>query len=288
MKRNFFKITAVALLLTIIAISCKEERNVIGVSLNTIGIVFNVGETETLIASVYPVDAANKAISWSISDPAVASVVDGKVTAKEVGMAIITVTTDDGNHTAKCGVKVTPAEDEGVVINGVRWATRNVAAPGKFVPLTRDMGMLYQWNRKVGWSAYDPMINSDGGTTWDSSDAEGDTWETVNDPCPPGWRVPTSSEFESLENAGSWWSYTTGGMSGRIFGSSDNTLFLPAAGNRYYGNGMRSNVGSNGYYWSSSTGEEGTVFGFVFLNTHVGPINTTYRNSGFSIRCVAE
>jgi len=42
------------------------------------------------------------------------------------------------------------AQETGVVINGVTWATRNVDAPGTFVANTKDAGMFYQWNSKVG------------------------------------------------------------------------------------------------------------------------------------------
>jgi len=147
------------------------------------------------------------------------------------------------------------------------------------------MGAFYQWNRKVSWSATDPMINSDGGNMWDRSHAEGDTWEAVNDPCPPGWRVPTFSEFESLENAGSQWT-TINGVNGRIFGSN-NLLFLPAAGSRYYDNGMRSGVGTYGVYWSSSV-IEGSAFNFSFGDTGIGFGTSNHRALGLSIRCVAE
>jgi uncharacterized protein (TIGR02145 family) len=37
--------------------------------------------------------------------------------------------------------------DVGVVINGVKWATRNVAAQGKFVEKPEDYGALFQWGR---------------------------------------------------------------------------------------------------------------------------------------------
>ena len=49
-------------------------------------------------------------------------------------------------------VATTPiaAPTDGVVINGVRWATRNVDKPGTFAANPEDAGMLYQWNRKVG------------------------------------------------------------------------------------------------------------------------------------------
>jgi len=42
------------------------------------------------------------------------------------------------------------AQETGVVINGVKWATRNVDKPGTFVANPEDFGMLYQWNRRVG------------------------------------------------------------------------------------------------------------------------------------------
>jgi len=36
--------------------------------------------------------------------------------------------------------------DEGVTINGVTWATRNVGAFGKFATHPESPGMFYQWN----------------------------------------------------------------------------------------------------------------------------------------------
>ena len=37
---------------------------------------------------------------------------------------------------------------DGVLINGVRWATRNLASHGKFVEKPEDYGSLFQWGRK--------------------------------------------------------------------------------------------------------------------------------------------
>jgi len=42
--------------------------------------------------------------------------------------------------------------DEGVVINGVKWATRNVDRPNTFAETPESAGMFYQWNDKIGWS----------------------------------------------------------------------------------------------------------------------------------------
>ncbi|MDR1808976.1 MAG: hypothetical protein LBR34_01040, partial [Prevotella sp.] len=62
---------------------------------------------------------------------------------------------------------------DGVVINGVCWATRNVDAPGTFAETPESAGMFYQWNRSLGWSSSNPLVNSNGGTTWDNSAPSG-------------------------------------------------------------------------------------------------------------------
>ena len=116
-----------------------------------------------------------------------------------------------------------------VVINGVMWATHNVATPGTFTAKPKNIGMLYQWNRKVGWSTTSPMLNSNGGTTWGNSMPTGTTWTGANNPCPAGWRVPTTKEQQSLLNAGGERA-NVNGIEGYKFGVVPNTLFLPAAG----------------------------------------------------------
>jgi hypothetical protein len=55
---------------------------------------------------VQPTDADNQTVTWSSDDPAVATVVDGLVTAVADGTAIITVTTQDGSYTAACTITV--------------------------------------------------------------------------------------------------------------------------------------------------------------------------------------
>ena len=76
-----------------------------GVTLSQTEAWLAVGETLTLTATVIPDYAADK-VTWSSSDEAVATVMDGVVTAKGIGKATITVTTAVGAKTASCKVTV--------------------------------------------------------------------------------------------------------------------------------------------------------------------------------------
>ena len=174
---------------------------------------------------------------------------------------------------------------DGIVINGVRWATSNVDMPGVFAANPEDAGMFYQWNRNIGWSNSDPMVNSDGGTQWDNSTPSGDGWEQEKDPCPCGWRVPTREELQSLEKSKSYYGELHG-VPGRFWGDDSNSLFLPIAGRRQDITGVLGFVGQTGLYWGS-TEKDSNAYRLGFNST---TMNTTYdkRTYGFSVRCVAE
>ncbi|MCL2328853.1 MAG: hypothetical protein FWC39_10145 [Bacteroidetes bacterium] len=152
--------------------------------------------------------------------------------------------------------------DDGVEINGLVWAKYNVDAPNTFTQNPEDTGMFYQFNSPVGWSATDPMVSTDG-STWSSCREENNatTWENANNVCPENWRVPTNDELQSLVDAGSQWT-TVNGVTGRMFGSGDNTIFLPVVGMRDPTlQGAIYNVGF-GYYWSSVGENQVMCIGF--------------------------
>ena len=66
-----------------------------------------INETVQLSATITPGTAANKSVTWSSNNNAVATVDEnGLVTAKSSGSATITVTTVDGNKTATCTINV--------------------------------------------------------------------------------------------------------------------------------------------------------------------------------------
>jgi len=76
-----------------------------GISLNLTSLSLTVGESKTLTATVSPDNATDKTVTWSSSDPSVASVdAGGKVTAVKEGSA--TITAKSGEKTATCAVTV--------------------------------------------------------------------------------------------------------------------------------------------------------------------------------------
>ena len=78
-----------------------------GVTLNKTELSLTVGSSEQLTATVAPAEADNKSVTWTSSNPAVATVdASGNVTAVSAGSATITVTTADGGKTATCTVTV--------------------------------------------------------------------------------------------------------------------------------------------------------------------------------------
>ena len=85
------------------------------VELNKNTLTLKVGGEETLTATVTPDNADDKTVSWTSSDPSVATVDDsGKVTAVAVGTATITATAD--GQSATCSVTVNPSNETGIAL----------------------------------------------------------------------------------------------------------------------------------------------------------------------------
>ena len=177
--------------------------------------------------------------------------------------------------------------DEGVVINGVKWATRNVAAPGTFAATPEDAGMFYQWNKKKAWA-----ITGDEVTDWDNSLPAGDTWAKSNDPSPEGWHVPTDAEIRTLfddDKVSSEWT-ARNGVNGCIFTdkATGNSIFLPALGVRSGEDGTLNLVDMQGNYWTSTTGCPDCSYGMYVCEYNVGLNDGENRNSAFNVRSVAD
>ena len=95
--------------------------------------LLSVGENLTLTAVVMPNDAPDKSVTWDSSDPKVAVVADGVVTAKNAGTAIITVATTVGKRIATCYIKVFAGKYIGMTLQDAQSATISLSGSGKAV-----------------------------------------------------------------------------------------------------------------------------------------------------------
>ena len=83
-------------------------QHVESISLNKSELTMYEGKTETLFATIMPIDASDASVSWTSSAPDVATVSSsGVVKVLSKGSATITAKTTDGEKTATCNVVVT-------------------------------------------------------------------------------------------------------------------------------------------------------------------------------------
>ena len=122
---------------------------VTGVSMKKSSEAVILGETKTLEATVYPSDAENKAITWSSSDPKVATVdSQGVIKGKAIGKATITAKTVDGGYTASCEVTV------GNAVTGVTLdKTKADMLVNTKLTLKASVSPASAVNRNVQWSS---------------------------------------------------------------------------------------------------------------------------------------
>ena len=124
-----------------------------GVKLSAANLKLAVGgEPSTLTATVEPDNATNKNVSWSSSDPTVATVVAGVVTPVKAGAATITVTTEDGDHSAACKVTVIqPA-------TGITLDKQKVALVGAAVEQLKAAVVPAEANQTVVWKSSNESV----------------------------------------------------------------------------------------------------------------------------------
>ena len=242
---------------------------VTGITFDNPSLSLKAGETKTLSVTVAPSDATTQSVTWSSSNPSVATVsASGVVTAVGSGTALITVTsTDGGGVKASCSVTV-PTLSNGYecvdmgLPSGTQWAACNVGASSP-----EEYGDYFAWGEtetksSYEWASYPLDYNGQGDdfTKYCTSSSYGmvDN-KTVLDPSDDAarvkwggyWRMPTNTELIELIDNCTWTWTTRNGKNGYLVTSSNgNSIFLPAAGCRI--DSSFGGAGSEGYYWSSS------------------------------------
>lgn len=93
--------------------SAKCEVTVSGITLSKTSLTLLVGRTESLTYSAFGT-AADKGIVWTTSNPSVAEVFGGSISAHYEGTATITATANGTGYTAECSVTVKKDEAEAI------------------------------------------------------------------------------------------------------------------------------------------------------------------------------
>ena len=183
----------------------------------------------------------------------------------------------------------------------VKWASMNIGANSP-----EDYGDYYTWGETATKSKYDwstlKYCNDNKGRKFSKYNQGNGTTGTIDnkttlDPEDDvahvkwggNWRMPTKDEFEELEEKCTWKWTTQSGKNGYLVTSkiNGNSIFLPAAGYRYYSS--LSGAGSRGYYWSSSLDESGSNYArYLYFYSSYHSTYSNYRFYGRSVRPVTE
>ena len=128
---------------------------VTGIKLNKTAYGMVAGSSVTLVATVYPTNATNKAVTWGSSDTSVATVTQkGVVTAKGKGTATIYCRTKDGNYTAYCKVTVTATSVLGVMLD----KSNITGMVGSVHYITATVVPENAYDKRITWSTTDPSV----------------------------------------------------------------------------------------------------------------------------------
>ena len=184
-----------------------------------------------------------------------------------------------------------PAEVDLGLPSGVRWADFNVGATRP-----EEFGGYYAWGetgikddyKKVTYkllngNAYSKYCSDDNKTTLELVD------DVANVLWGGDWRMPTLSEVNELKDNCEWeWTSVNGVDGYNVTGPNGNCIFLPAAG--YCTGTQLMNVGTLGYYWSSSAYPNywDNVFDLEFNSSEVptSRYDNKYRYYGLTVRPV--
>jgi hypothetical protein len=219
-------------------------------------------------------------------EEAIADASPAPTTLAELQAIIDTVNNNIGKDTTTTVVDITGP-------SGRVWMDRNLGATQAALSSTDELsyGDYYQWGRaKDGHESSTSNTRSTMATSatpghgdfivtpsWTDFAGEDNLWQSgLNDPCPTGYRIPTEVELQNEFDQ----------FSSTYVDDAFLELKLPLAGNRSYSNGNFSNVGSWGYYWSSTVSS--TKANGMNFTENSAFIKNIPRAFGFSVRCIKD
>ncbi len=166
--------------------------------------------------------------------------------------------------------------------SGLKWATCNVGAS-----LPEEYGDYYAWGEIETKSEYTKDNSKTRGKSM--SDISGNsTYDVARAKWGGSWRLPTETEFGELRDKCKWeWTTQNGKKGYKVTGPNGNSIFLPAAGFRYWSSLF--DAGEYGYYWSSTPNESNDDGAYdLGIGSYGRGVDWCGRDDGRSVRPVSE
>ncbi|MBP6237264.1 MAG: hypothetical protein KA536_14050 [Saprospiraceae bacterium] len=181
------------------------------------------------------------------------------------------------------------------------WLDRNLGASQVATSSTdaAAYGDLFQWGRRSdGHQARssnttnivsttdtpehgDFILTEDVSGDW-RSPQNSSLWQGVNginNPCPYGYRIPTTQEFNA--ELGSWGSDNSGG-------AFSSPLKLTAGGARTTGDGSIYDLNNVGHYWASTVTFDLLYSNLLFFASNGASVTSNTRAEAHSVRCIKD
>lgn len=183
------------------------------------------------------------------------------------------------------------------------WMDRNLGASR--VAISSDdseaYGDLYQWGRSAeghqlrtsGVYFNGPVGNPNTGNAWDGKfvlnennpddwlyPGIDDLWQGANgqnNPCPNGYLLPTSEEWDAERQS---WS------NNNAQGAFNSSLKLTTGGQRLHNTGDENQVGNRGFYWSSTVDGTSSIYLQIAPTSIATGVVSNVRGDGLSVRCI--
>ena len=172
MKRTIYYLIAAAMALTVILFACRKEYDY-EILITEVTLTTDDGQTTATLdvngvlhlkATILPEEATDKTLTWTSSNSAVATVVDGLVTALSAGTTTITVATEDGsNQTATFVINVN-VPSSGITLNSNTLSM----VEGATATLTATVLPANATDKTVTWASNDvtvATVNTNGTVT---------------------------------------------------------------------------------------------------------------------------
>jgi hypothetical protein len=200
---------------------------------------------------------------WACGDPVVKSHIAGAVAPVTKTTTYATVTSIPGEP-SKC------------------WITSNLGSTNQATEVADatqpSAGWYWQFNHQQGYK-HDGTTRTPA-SAWISIVDENQGWIAANDPCTielgNNWRIPTSTEWTNVDNAGSWVNWN---------GPWNSALKLHAAGRLYNTDGTLGSRGTIGAYWSGSYSS--STYGYsLYFFSNSSVVNIYLKSMGYAVRCI--